>query len=121
MTLNNNVLIKLIILLSIGLFASLEIYSTLNRITQSYQQTFMLKNAVRDITLNLNNIHLKIEKLVFVHENDADLESAFKAISKEEKQIEHSLQIINEHFKTQTEGRSTTGKRANAQCNRRGL
>jgi len=99
MTLNNNVLIKLIILLSIGLFASLEIYSTFNRITQSYQQTFMLKNAVRDITLNLNNIHLKIEKLVFVHENDADLKSAFKGISKEEKQIEHSLQIINEHFK----------------------
>jgi len=96
---NNNVLIKLIIILSIGLFASVEIYTTLNRITQSYQHVFMLNNAVRDLTLNLNNIQRHIEKLVFVHQNNADLESALKTISKDEKQIDHSLALINQDFK----------------------
>jgi len=37
--------------------------------------------------------------LVFVHQNNADLESAIKTISKDEKQIDHSLALINQDFK----------------------
>ncbi len=97
MNINPKSLIALVILMAIGLFASFQIYTASNLVTQLHRHAFMVSNAVRDINVNILNIHHRMAEVALV-QNQADFNSVVNRINLYEQQVYQQIAFINERF-----------------------
>ena len=97
MNINPKLLISLVILMAIGLFAIIQIYTASNLVTQLHQHPFMVSNAVRDINLNILKMHHRMGEVALL-QKQADLNAVVNTITLHEQQVYQQIALINERF-----------------------
>jgi len=97
MNINPKSLISLVILMAIGLFAIFQIYTASNLVTQLHRHPFMVSNTVRDININILNIHHRMAGVALV-QKQTDFNSVVNRINLYEQQVYQQIAFINERF-----------------------
>jgi PAS domain S-box-containing protein len=97
MNINTKSLIILVILIAIGLFAIFQIYTTSNLVTRLYQHPFTVSNTLRDIQLNILNMHHHMLEMRLI-QNQVDLDLPIKKINQYEQAVYEKITLIKERF-----------------------